>query len=332
MGEVLGVGFFQCSTMHGFDGVPPPASSINNDNIDNHLDEDGFPRTNIVMPESTDHSNDVIFLGRRFFRNNLFLSRDGNHGGNVPVTDTDTNIERRAMYEYCRTAEQQMGYIDSIIVLDIDHTTSTVYMSNILNELLRARRISALPVAAIVTPEQSSQTILDWIMYGDRYELMHRVARHWIPISAGPYIFQTIADDQYDDDGIATTGTFQTSTDETRGKDKNLTPMDEATGSRTRGDNGPSISLPYSSIFRQIDHWPIVMISGSEDTISQEAGYMLSNNEQYHPTDYTKHIILPGNTTCYLYQASLVIVAIIDYFKDWEQHHPNEDKMTPSTQ
>jgi hypothetical protein len=320
MGVVLGVGFIQCSTIHGLGGVPPASSSSSktatSSNFDNNLDENGIPITNIIMPQSTYYSNDVIFLGRRFFRNNHFLTRDLKHGGNVPITHTD--IERHAIYDYCRTAEQQLGYIDSIIALDIDHTTSTLYISNILNELLRVRRISALPVAAIVTPERSSQTILDWIMFGDRYTLMNHVARHWIPISAGPYIFQAIADDQYDD-GL--TGVFDTA-DDLRLGNQNITKMD-TTGSAS--DIGPSISLPSSSMFRQIDHWPIFMISGIEDTISQEAGQLLSSNEQYHSMEYTKHSILPGNTTCYLYHASMVIVAIIDYLQDWEKQHPNDD-------
>ena len=260
------------------------------------------------MPQSSNYSNDVIVLGRRFFRNSIFLTRDLKHGGNIPVIDAD--IERHAIYDYCRTAEQQLGYIDSIIVLDIDHTTPTLHIRNILNELLRVRRISALPVAAIITPERSSQTILDWIMYGDRYTLMNHVARHWIPISAGPYILQAIADDQNED------STFTTA-DDFRLGDVNLTKMDATV--RTRSDIGESISLPSSSIFRQIDHWPILMISGIEDTISQEAGQLLGGNEQYHSMDYTKHSILPGNTTCYLYHASMIIVAIIEYLQNWEQ-------------
>ena len=319
MGEVLGVGFIQCSTIHGLGGVPPASTSssltVSNSNTMNvNLDEDGIPITNIIMPQSTDESNDVIFLGRRFFRNNHFLTRDLKHGGNVPVTDTD--IERHAIYDYCRIAEQQLGYIDSIIALDIDHTTSTLYIHNILNELLRVRRISALPVAAIVTPERSSQTILDWIMYGDRYTLMNHVARHWIPISAGPYILQAIADDQYSGDD---TNTLTTTPDEGSLGERKHTKMDFT--DRIRGDIvGPSMSLPSSSIFRQIDQWPIFMISGIDDTISQDAGQLMSSSsEQYHSRNTTKHSILPGNTTCYLYHASLIMASILDYLQEWEQ-------------
>lgn len=315
VGEILGVSFIQCSTIHGWHGVPPAASSSSS------------PTTDIQMPQSS-YSNDVIFLGRQFFRDNDFFNSALKPGSDVPL-HIDTEIGLRAIYDYCRTAEEQVGYVDSVIALDVDHTTSTVHIVELLQELLRVQRISALPVAAIVTPERSSQTILDWIMYGDRYELMNRVTRHWIPISAGPYMLQAIADDQYDGDATTVT-TGSKTTDEFTSKQNNHTNKDVPGDSRS--DIAPSMSLPSSSIFRQIDPWPMLIISGIEDMISQEAGPLfrgttrMTDRPPSHPVTTTKYTILPGNTTCYLSHASLVMVTILDYLKDWDRHHPMVDR------
>ena len=313
VGEILGVPFIQCSTIHGWNGVPPVALSSSNPSID-------------IQMSPSSYSNDVIFLGRQFFRDNDFINSALKHGSDVPM-HIDTEIGLRAIYDYCRTAEDQVGYVDSVIALDVDHTTPTVHIVEILQELLRKQRISALPVAAIVTPERSSQTILDWIMYGHRDELMNQVTRHWIPISAGPYMLQAIADDQYGGDATTVT-TGSTTTDEFASKQYNHTNRDIPGDSR--GDIAPSMSLPSSSIFRQIDSWPMLIISGIEDRISQEAGPLLrgttsvTDRPSSHPV--TTYTILPGNTTCYLSHAALVMDAILDYLKDWDQHHPMVDR------
>ena len=167
-------------------------------------------------------------------------------------------------------------------------------------------------------------------MYGHRDELMNQVTRHWIPISAGPYMLQAIADDQYGGDATTVT-TGSTTTDEFASKQYNHTNRDIP--GDCRGDIAPSMSLPSSSIFRQIDSWPMLIISGIEDRISQEAGPLLrgttsvTDRPSSHPvTTTTKYTILPGNTTCYLSHAALVMDAILDYLKDWDQHHPMVDR------
>jgi hypothetical protein len=78
-----------------------------------------------------------------------------------------------------------------------------------------------------------------------------------------------------------------------------------------------SISLPSSSIFRQMNQWPIYTISCDQDLVSQNAAELLRTEHTI-----TNHSIIPGNTSCYLYTPSLFIIAILDYFEAWEQDYP----------
>jgi hypothetical protein len=274
-GQVLGVEFLQCCTIHGF--VNAAQERYENDAING-----GIPNGGIVMPQST-YSNDIVILGRQYFRSPI--PRNLKHGADLVIDESD--IEHRALYEYCVTSEQRYGLVDSITILDLSHPISTLFLTNIMKELLRMKRISALPIAALITPEQSSQTIIDWMMYGEDHTQLLNLARHWIPISAGPYIQQAILDDQYP------TITMTDSLDQS------------------------SASLPSSSIFRQVNQWPILVISCDDDMVSRNAAESLRTEHSL-----TTHSMISGNKSCYLHTPTIFITVVLDYFVYWEHHYP----------
>jgi hypothetical protein len=269
-GRIDGIKFYHCSTVYG----------------DETLRDDEVPAHDIQVP-SLPISRDMIVLGgKKFFGK---AATEIVHGGDIRLSHTD--IQEHAWVHFCQYAQGKDGIIDSIIALDLDHTVRPSFLMKILKKLRQQRRVSALPVAALVTPESSAQTVVDWIMYGDSRTLMKDIARHWIPVSAGKSIMQAMEDDK----------------DPVMDLDSELSELDEHA----------SVSLPSTSIFRNIEGWPILVVYGKGDDVGKQGADLLSNE-----VSSAMSVELGEGPLCYLMAAEQFITAVLIFLEEWGQNTP----------
>ena len=262
-GRVLGIDYYHCSVHFN------PTLS----------DQDDLPSQDIIVPVAS-HSRDLVFFNaQRFFGQEV---RENESGGNMKLSDSQ--IGEHAWARYCSSLSKfgDDSPIDSIIALDLDVTASPSLVRNVLQGLLRQHRLAALPVAALVTPETSTKTVVDWIVYGDQSaQFMKSLARHWIPVSAGASILQAIADDQ-----------------------DPVIELDNVSSEQV------SMPLPKSSVFRTIDGWPILAAYGQGDAIGAQGAQVLS--QEISSASVLK---LPGGRLGYLHFAEVFLAEVVAYLQ-----------------
>jgi pimeloyl-ACP methyl ester carboxylesterase len=161
---------------------------------------------------------------------------------------TDEQVGEHAWAQYCQSLSHSgpAAKIDNLVALELDLAASPSTVRQVLRALYYDHRLAALPVAALVTPEAATKTIVDWVVYGDvTAPFLQRLARHWIPVAAGTYFLQAMEDDA--DDG----------------------------GNRSSDAPQASVPLPKRSVFSSLDGWPVLSVFGVGDPESEQAAHRL---------------------------------------------------------
>jgi len=135
------------------------------------------------LPTTNGESRDVVFLDTTHFQ--------------TPIANLYTKTS--SILQLC-TKGTTSGLLDSVTVLEMHGTEEPKKLMQTLEALKARNLVTSLPVAALVTPGKSSSLILEWILYEDVASLQHKMARHWIPASAGATIWQAFAEEDYESD------------------------------------------------------------------------------------------------------------------------------------
>lgn len=211
-GKAGGVNYYHCSGLLSQPETVPMSSTVPEDSAALH------------------NSRDVVILGGgRFFSGGAYSP----NGGYIRLPND--SVGELAFLEFCHRAR---GVLDSITVVNLDTAVAPAVLLGVLEGLEKHNRVSALPVAALVTPGPSAGTVVDWILYGDVRVLTSRVARHWIPISADS-VLQAV-DEEDEEDTI-----------------ENM-----------------SAAL-HSSPLHMIENWPVLAIYGSTDPVGRQGAELL---------------------------------------------------------
>lgn len=125
-------------------------------------------------------SRDVVILDGGRFLNPKKRTQD--ERGNVNFA-ADAVGGERSFLELCRRAEQSR-VVTTVVLLDHGDILAPGELQNVMEQLVQSQKVTALPVAALVTPGPSVEAVVDWIMYGDVTTLTSHISRHWIAVSA----------------------------------------------------------------------------------------------------------------------------------------------------
>jgi hypothetical protein len=253
MGHIAGVTYYHCSAEHG-----PPIP-----------DNGDLPTQNIVLPRAAVSRDMILLNAQRFFGPEI---RDHDRGGDYKLTDEQ--VGEHAWAQYCQSLSHTTGGpMDNLVALELDLAATPAQLRQVLRALWRDRRLAALPVAALVTPEAAAKTVLDWMVDGDTAPdvLRAQVARHWIPVSAGPAMLQALREDD---------PVYHGSAEE-----------EHAAGPR----------LPPRSV---LDGWPVLFVYG--DAAGAEAAQRLG-------PDLAAAVALPGGRTCYLHYPEAFMAEVQRY-------------------
>jgi hypothetical protein len=167
----------------------------------------------------------------------------------VHATSKPGQLSQITVLELCLAARHS-GAFASVTAVEFGESEEPETLLSILEDLLEQKIVTALPVAALLTPGGSANTIVDWILYGDVDILTTRVAQHWISVSA-PTVLHVTADE--DDDGTAEVDKRHVST-----------------------------GLQKSRPTTLLQHWPMLAMYGRDDEKGRRAAETLQT--QFHAT------------------------------------------------
>jgi hypothetical protein len=285
-GKVNGISYFHCGGGRRLESganhssVAGDAPATTPGSAQTTIAQDG-----IVVSETADaiaaESRDVVILdGGSFFAKEQY--HRNTMGVKQQIHVSEDHVGERTFLELCHRADQR-GVLHSITALDLDHAASSNaaagpdVLLGVLEGLLERKKVSALPVAALVTPGRSAETIVDWILYGDIAVLTNRVARHWIPVAVGDSVLQTVKDEDDDDEDVP-------------GYSASATPRN-------------------SSPWQVIEHWPVLAIYGSSDETGRQSAELLQ-------TEASAEIAkVEGGRFCYLDSPEQFSDTIMDYLE-----------------
>lgn len=136
---------------------------------------DGVATYHCNTANSSTQANDVILLnGGRYFHPDYF-----NEARRAKIPKGDYHVD--VVLELCKNGK---GIVSSVTALDVVSIQPDRLIS-ILRQLKHRNRIQRLPVAALISPGESSDTIINWLSYGDDVRVLRKqIAERWIPVSS----------------------------------------------------------------------------------------------------------------------------------------------------
>jgi hypothetical protein len=184
-------------------------------------------------------------------------------------------LSQITVLELC-SAARLSGLFASVTAVEFGESEEPETLMSVLEDLLEQNRVVSLPVAALLTPGGSANTIMDWIMYGDVDILTTRVAKYWIPVSA-PNALQVTAEEDDDD----------------------------TEDDKRHVSTGLSKSRPTTLL----QNWPMFAMYGRDDEKGRRAAEILQTKFQANVTE------LEGGNSFFTEQPRAFSKAVIEYLE-----------------